>query len=422
MGENAKLNKGKKITALILMMFSLNTIYLLPYLMYTYYTPLQDAMGLLGQDAAYGKLLNVYGIANVILYIPGGWLADKYDAKKLLVISMISTGVLGIWEGMFPSYGTLLIIFVLYAVTTVLTYWSASIKVINLISDPEEQGSMYGTLEAGRGIIGILITTAFVFIYAALASQSNAAAMKWICWITGFIMIAVGLAIWLLFPNTAREGTVNKSLIDSFKAVGVAFKIPITYLLAGMIFAACLCQASISYYGPYLENICGMSSKFVVFFANYNRTICTLIAASIAAFLSRKIGNSAKIIVFAAIGDALAYLILLIVPGSASVVALVLLLFIIATLFYAVLRALYYACIDEIGTHKNVVGSVIGIASILGFCPDMFYTTLAGSWLEADPVGGYNKIFMACIAASLLGVICAGITIKMVAKKQAAKE
>ena len=419
MEQAPKLSQGKKITALILMMLSLNTIYLLPYLMYTYYTPLQDAMGLLGQDAAYGRLLNVYGIANVILYIPGGWLADKYDAKLLLVISMIATGALGIWEGMFPSYPILMLIFVLYAVTTVLTYWSASIKVINLISEADEQGTMYGSLEAGRGVVGLIITTVFVFIYAALSSQSNQAAMRIICMLTGGIMIVVGLLIWFLFPKTAREGTTNASLADSFKAVFVAFKIPITYLLAGMIFAACLCQASISYYGPYLENICGMNQKFVVFFANYNRVICTVIAASIAAVIARKIGSSAKVIVFAAIGDVIAYILLLLIPGSAAVLIPVLLLFIIATLCYAVLRALYYACIDEIGTHKNVVGSVIGIASILGFCPDMFYTTLAGSWLEADPVGGYKKIFMACIAASLLGVVCAFIAMKMIEKRRA---
>ena len=45
----AKSKASGKIITLILMMLSLNTIYLLPYLMYTYYTPLQEAMGLLGR-------------------------------------------------------------------------------------------------------------------------------------------------------------------------------------------------------------------------------------------------------------------------------------------------------------------------------------------------------------------------------------
>ena len=63
----SKAKKSSKMITLVLMMLSLNTIYVLPYLMYTYYTPLQEAMGLVGQDANYGMLLNVYGIANILL-------------------------------------------------------------------------------------------------------------------------------------------------------------------------------------------------------------------------------------------------------------------------------------------------------------------------------------------------------------------
>lgn len=125
---NYKSNRGKKILTLILMIVSLNTIYVLPYLSYSYYTPLMEAMNLVGREADYGRLLNFYGIANVILYLPGGWVADKFDAKKLLVFSMISTGVLGLWEATFPSYEMLFVIYVMFAVTTVLTYWSSSIK------------------------------------------------------------------------------------------------------------------------------------------------------------------------------------------------------------------------------------------------------------------------------------------------------
>ena len=44
-------SKRNQIVTLVLMMLSLNTIYQLPYLMYYYYTPLQDAMGLIGRDA-----------------------------------------------------------------------------------------------------------------------------------------------------------------------------------------------------------------------------------------------------------------------------------------------------------------------------------------------------------------------------------
>lgn len=47
----AKTNiKSKKIIVLILMMLALATIYVLPYLRYTFYIPLQEAMNLVGEN------------------------------------------------------------------------------------------------------------------------------------------------------------------------------------------------------------------------------------------------------------------------------------------------------------------------------------------------------------------------------------
>lgn len=93
-----KENKNvKKYIALILMMFAMSIIYLLPYLRYSFFTALQDAMGLTNDATRYGNLMSIYGIMNVVMYLPGGIIADKFDSKKLLVFSMVGTGALGLW-------------------------------------------------------------------------------------------------------------------------------------------------------------------------------------------------------------------------------------------------------------------------------------------------------------------------------------
>ncbi|MDR1769110.1 MAG: MFS transporter [Hungatella sp.] len=410
-----KEKKSGKVITLILMMLSLNTIYVLPYLMYTYYAPLQEAMGLLGRDADYGKLLNVYGIANIILYIPGGMIADKFDAKKLLIFSMIGTGALGLWEATWPSYTILMIIHVAWAFTTVLTYWSASIKCINVIAGADEQGSMYGSLEAGRGIVGIILTTIFVGIFTKYSADSSKA-MSYVVITCSVVMILVGIAMVFLMPVTNVEGATNKGLLDSVKAMGQALSRPVTYLLSGMIFGACIAQAGISYLAPYLANVCGMDQNMTVIFANYNRTICTLIGASIAAYAAKKMGRSSKFMIYAGLGSIVSYVLLVLIPGSAAMMFPILVIMVFSTLCYPVFRALYYAVVDELGTQKNVVGSVIGIASILGFLPDTFYTSMCGARLEADPVGGYKFVFITCMAAMALGLICAFISDRKILK------
>lgn len=418
---SAKKSKNGKLLTLILMILALNTIYVLPYLMYSFYTPLQEAMGLVGRDADYGRLLNFYGIANVILYLPGGWIADKYDSKKLLVFSMIATGVLGLWEATWPSYTLLLVIHALFAFTTVLTFWSSSIKCVNLLADEGEQGSMFGSLEAGRGIVGLVLTTVYVGIYNMFASNSSKA-MSIIVAFVSVIMIAVGVALALLMPKTDTANSTNATLVESIKAMGVAFKQPITYLLAGMIFCGSMTLASTSYFAPFLQNICGLPVNIGVTFASYNKIICQLIAASLAAILATKLGRSSKPMIYAGLIAVICFAVMVILPSSAAVMWPMLVIMIVATMMIYVFRALYYATVDEAGTPKHIVGSVIGIASLLGFLPDTFYTSLCGGWLDADPVGGYTKIFISCICAAALGLICAFIADRLISKNRAASK
>lgn len=414
-----KKSKSSKILTLILMMLALNTIYQLPYLMYYYYTPLQEAMGLVGRDADYGRLLNVYGIANVILYLPGGWIADKFSAKKLMVFSMVGTGVLGLWEATFPSYEMLMVIHILFAVTTVLTFWSASIKCVNLLADSDEQGGMFGSLEAGRSVCGLLVTTIIVAIFASFSSNSSKA-MTIVVAAISISMIIVGILLALLMPKPKEEGTTNAGLVDSLKAMGHAFKLPATYLLAGMIFCGSMTLASASYYAPYLEQACGMSSTVTSIFASYRSVICGLVGASLAAIMATKLKRSSAPMIGAGVVMIVCYVAMLLVPASAVVMWPLLIIMVVAALCTSVFRALYYATIDEAGTPKNVVGSVVGIASLLGFLPDTFYTSMCGGWLENHGLNGFKYIFISGICASILGLVCAFISDRRIQKVRAA--
>lgn len=410
-----------KVLTLILMILAMNTIYVLPYLMYSFYTPLQEAMGLVGRDADYGRLLNVYGMANIILYLPGGWIADKFDAKKLLVFSMVGTGILGLWEATWPSYTLLMVIHVMFAITTVLTFWSSSVKCVNMLADSGEQGSMFGSLEAGRGVVGLVLTTVYVGIYNMFASDSSKA-MSLIVAFVSIVMIAVGIVLALLMPKTNTAESTNATLLESIKAMGIAFKQPITYVLAGLIFCGSMTLAATSYFAPYLQNVCGLPVNIGVTFASYNKIICQLIAASLAAVLATKLGRSSKPMIGAGIVAIICFAGMVILPASAAVMWPMLAIMIVATMMIYVFRALYYATVDEAGTPKHIVGSIIGIASLIGFLPDTFYTTLCGSWLDADPIGGFKNIFISCACAAALGLVCAFIAERLIAKNRTASK
>jgi len=410
---------GKKAVTLILMMFAMCTIYILPYLRYSYYTPLQIAMGLEGNNAAYGTLSSIYGIANIILYLPGGWIADKFDSKKLMVFSMVSTGLLGLWMSTWPSYNTLLLIFGLFGITTVLTFWSSSVKCVNMLADTSEQGSTFGTLEAGRNVINLAIVSVFLAIYTAFAADGNKG-ITFVVQGASLIMIAVGVALGFLMPKTNVAGSTNAGLLDSIKAMGHAFKMPVTYVLAAMIFSTSLCGNAGSYYAPYLQEGAGMSVVVTTAFANYRGVVCGVIGAVLAAFLAKKVGRSTKVIMGAASIMVVCFLLIVLIPASAAVMWPLLIIMVIATLGQYVFRSLYYAVIDEAGSPKNVVGSVVGIASLLGFLPDAFFGTVCGTWIDNYGLAGYRYIYICCVLVVVfLGLGGAFLGDRMVRKHQA---
>jgi hypothetical protein len=125
-----------------------------------------------------------------------------------------------------------------------------------------------------------------------LFRSDSSKAMGSIVAVVSVIMIAVGIALALLMPKFNNLHATNDSLLDSIKAMGVAFKLPITYVLAGLIFCGSMTYASSSYYAPYLQKFCGMPTEIAVTFTNYRAIICQLIAASLAAVLAAKLKNS----------------------------------------------------------------------------------------------------------------------------------
>ena len=66
----------------------------LPYLRETYMDPLQAATG--ATKTQLGLLMSAYGIVNFICYFPGGVLADRFSAKKLIAVSCFGTGLIGL--------------------------------------------------------------------------------------------------------------------------------------------------------------------------------------------------------------------------------------------------------------------------------------------------------------------------------------
>lgn len=157
---DSKLRKYLTIAALGL---AGGSIYFLPYVKYIFYDAQIAAMGISNTQS--GLLMTMYTIGNMILYIPGGIIADKVSPKKALVISLAATTVLA-WVYAFTMNFTVgMIVWLGLSFSTAFVFWSALMKAVRIIGTEEEQGFMYGLYYACNGITAALTNTLALNVY-----------------------------------------------------------------------------------------------------------------------------------------------------------------------------------------------------------------------------------------------------------------
>ena len=132
---NSKLRKYLTIIALGL---AGGSIYFLPYIKYVFYDAQISTMGITNTQS--GLMLTMYTIGNMILYIPGGIIADKVSPKKALVISLLSTTALAYIYAFSMNFAVAMVIWLGLSFSTAFVFWSSLMKAIRIIGTEEEQG------------------------------------------------------------------------------------------------------------------------------------------------------------------------------------------------------------------------------------------------------------------------------------------
>lgn len=400
--EVRKLEKNK-LKMLLIMILAGGSIYALPYFRFSYFTPFQEALGLVGKNQAYGNLSSAYGVMNLLCYLPGGWIADRFPAKKLLVFSLISTGLLGLLLSTYPSYNIVFSIHLLWGITTVLTFWSTYIKFVNIMTDSDEQGQMFGWLEGGKGILGIIISIGGLWVYGRLGGRPQD--LRYIIISIGLLCITSGILVQIYLPNIDNNEEEKVGEITA-KLILRVLKLPTTWLLGLTIAGTYIFVAGTSYLNPYLETVFGLSVAASGTIAAIRSEAIKIISAPIYGNLSKKAGRSTGIIKYSFIFLIILSIGLILVPTDPKFLFIMIFIILAIGFFSYGMRGIYWAIVDELDTPKYMVGTVIGVSSIIGFLPDAFLTTLFGGIMDRnDGILGFKIIFYIFLFTAIISAI-----------------
>ena len=358
-----------------------------------------------------GDVFAVYGVTAMLAYFPGGMLADRFSARLLLSLSLLATGVGGLYMATFPGTWGMALLYGYWGVTTILLFWAALIRATREWGGSTTQGRAFGILEGGRGITAALFATLGVALFAwampdsvALASDAERrSAFRAVILMYSSAAFVTALFTWFLIPPARHVGDSSRSL---FHGTGIVMTRPLVWAQAAVIVCAYCGYKGLDNYSLYAVQVLGMNevegAKLSTYGA-YARPLAAVLAGYIADrwVASKTLGACFFILT-------ISYALLSIALPDGSGIELIYANILVSFFVVFALRGVYFALLEENATPPFLTGAVTGMVSFVGFTPEIFFTPITGRILDASPgvVGHQNYfLFLAAVAAIGLGVI-----------------
>jgi nitrate/nitrite transporter NarK len=346
-----------------------------------------------------GDIFALYGVVALLAYFPGGTIADRFEARSLIALSLVATALGGFYLYTIPSLTGLYLLFAYWGLTSILLFWAALIKSTRDWGKEQTQGVAFGMLDGGRGLVASVFASIALFILgSALArSGSNPAALQSVILFYSIVSLLSAVIVWLALPASGSQfRTLQKTEHPHWR---MALSEPSAWLQAGIVICAYCGYKALDNYGVYAVQVLDMDpldAAALNTYASYARPVAAIAAGLIA---DRWRASSLVTLLFLFAGSAFFALSL----GVATTLAANVILANLLITFVAVyaLRGIYFSLIEEAKVDRRITGSAVGLISVLGFTPDIFFASLTGRILDANPGAiGFQQYFL------LLAVIC----------------
>ena len=178
-----------------------------------------------------------------------------------------------------------------------------------------------------------------------------------------------------------------------------------------IVFSGYAIYSSTSYFTPYLTSVVGLSVEESGAYSIV-RSYLFYLLSPFAGYLADRIFRSTSklfLVLFSLLAVIIAGVMYL--PDSMSITAISLYT-LLPGAFGLMLYGLVFSVVREAGIPITVAGTAIGVASIIGYTPDFFFSAMFGSWLDAHGNGGYTMIFTFLVAVALLGAVMSLVIFK----------
>lgn len=400
-----KLNFGEKLRknlfAILLISFGGAIIYGLPYFRYDYYDAYLEAYNL--NNTQMGVFGSIFGVFGMVSYLFGGYVADRVSVRKLLVYSLVGTGLGGFIHLLPLSFYSLVVLYAFWGFSSLFAFWPACVKAVRMLSDSDGQGKAFGIFEGGRGVAAAIAASIAVILFKiGVKSLGIYVGMRYIIVFYSVLTILSGILVHFNMEDEIISSGEKISISDIKNVI----KLPAVWIIAIVTFCNYIFTLSLYYFVPYATSLLGMTVTSAAVLAAVKRYISPVSNVG-GGVLGDKIGTS-NLLFISFIGMALGVTGILLLPlnGTTLVIGAFVFLYILNYLFYQVNYSLSWAMMEEGAIPDKYSGTAVGLISTIGYLPDIFLSLMAGKILDNYPgVAGYRYLFIILISVLLVGAV-----------------
>jgi sugar phosphate permease len=361
-------------------------------------------------NAEFGDALAIYGIMAMLSYFPGGILADRFSARKLMTFSLIATSLGGIFFAKIPGQFGLSILFGFWGVTTVFLFWAAMIRVTREWGGTLAQGRAFGLLDGGRGLVAAGAASVAVFILAGwfpselenVTQIQRTHAIRSVIYFYSVLTFGAAVIIWFFVPDSKLEDT--NSGLKPFGGIRYVLRNRSVWLQAAIVVCAYCGYKGLDFYTVYAVDILGMDEVGAARFvsnASFLRPVAAIGAGFLADWLSSK-----KVIGTTFFSVLISYMILAFINPAANILNIIYANLIFTFIAVYALRGVYFALLEETNIAGSHTGTAVGLISVIGFTPDIFFYSIGGRIIDASPgLVGFHNYYLFLGVFALLGLL-----------------
>ena len=376
------------------------TVFLLMYVRYVFYAQMIETMGI--SNAQLGWLNTVCMILGFITVLPGAYMSDKFDAKKVIVFTIGGvTVVTFLYAAFVTSYTIAIIVWGSMAFIT-MAYWGCLVKYINNLGGEGESGKSFGTYYFINGLSGVAGNAIPLWAYSHFNSFRAVI-------ITQGIMTLIATIMAVVFLDDEKKLASRGVYLRgddpiTLKHIPHVLKWPGTYIIGFAYLTTYTMYSNVSYFNPYLTNVVGIDPDTSSVYAII-RSYGAMLVAPVGGIMADKVFKSTSTWYIVAFSISAVMFAIPFLFGPDSNPTLVSVYSVLPSFVIFALYSVTYSILRELHIPPAVSGTAIGLCNVFGMPVDGVYPTLFGSWIDNYGNRGFNFIFIFLIINCIFGIL-----------------